>query len=82
MALAYDLKTDLRYLAGEENGVQIGVQKGVLIGKAKGGERKQKEIIVEMIKMLPNLPLEEIAKIAKVSADYVRNLLMEMKNKK
>ncbi len=72
MALTYDLKTDLRYLAG--------VEKGVRIGEVKGEERKQKEIIVEMIK--DNLSIEVIAKYAKVSIDYVVRIVEEMKNEK
>ena len=62
MPLTYDLKTDLRYLAGAET--------------------KQRNMIIKMIKNMPDFALEQIAKIAEVPIEYVRNVHEEMKKDK
>jgi predicted transcriptional regulator len=61
MSIAYDVRTDLRYLQGKEE--------------------TQKEIIMSLLED-GLLPIKDIAKVAKVSVEYVLDIQKNMKTKK
>lgn len=65
MGIRYNIETDVIYQKGMEKGVEKGVEKG------------KKEMIVELLKDA-SLSVEKIARIAKVSVAYIRQIQKEM----
>ena len=85
MAITYDIRTDLRYLQGKEESKEEWMEKGKEESKdewmEKGKEEEKNVMISEMINTTPSMPLEQIAKIARVSIDYVRQIYNKIKTK-
>ena len=75
MSITYDVKTDLRYLQGEEEGEKKGIKKGKEEGKEEGGEE-----MLFVIKLLKKgvLPIKEIAAKAGVSIEKVLSIKKEL----
>ncbi len=65
MTLNYDVEQDFWY--------QEGIEKGIEKGMEKGEEKEKTAIILRLLKS-DKLTLEEIASVAEVSVDYVRQL--------
>lgn len=66
MSIAYDVRTDLRYLQGKEE---------------EGEEAKNRKTIINLLEN-GLLSVKDIAKIAEVSLEYVLEIQKSVKNKK
>ncbi len=82
MGLLYDITKDYLYqeglTKGREEGIEEGLTKGKEEGKREGLEEGKRELIISLLEDKA-FSIEKIARLAKVSADYVEAIAQELK---
>jgi predicted transposase/invertase (TIGR01784 family) len=72
MTLTYDIKKDVRYQQGREEGILEGKEKGKKEGKEEGEEKKQLEIAHNMKKA--GMSVEQIAEFTGLTQARIKKL--------
>ena len=77
MPIIYDLKKDLRYIEGKQEGKLEGKQEGELEGK----QEKARTAIIRILKdNTLKLSVQKMALILDVSQEFVKKIQEELKN--
>ncbi len=74
----YDITKDYLYQEGLEKGIEEGLTKGLEEGLTKGRQEEKREFVISLLEDKA-YSIEKIAKLAKVSVDYVGAIARELK---
>ncbi len=79
MPITYDIETDFLFKKGKEKGLEEGLEKGLEKGREEGVENKERIVVTRAWKK--GLPPEEIAELADMPVEHVKEIIAELENK-